>query len=60
MRLEEQRVQGIEAGRLAMLVGGAEHVDAVADVLDAHAAAGEAADIVQAQSGQLHQAAAAQ
>lgn len=34
MRLEEQGVQRLEAGRLAEFVGGRQHVDAVADALD--------------------------
>ncbi len=41
-------MQRVEAGRLAELVDGAEHVDAVADAFDGDAGAGEAPDIVEA------------
>lgn len=42
MRLEEQRVQRLEAGRLAEFVDCTEHVDTVADAFDGDAASGEA------------------
>src|SRR5690606_4083826 len=44
--LEEQRVERIEAGGLAVLVAGAENVHPVADVLDRNAPYGEAPDCV--------------
>ncbi|MGR9244068.1 hypothetical protein ACU8OH_35740 (plasmid) [Rhizobium leguminosarum] len=47
-------MQGFKACRLAELVGGAKHVDAIADTLDGNTAAGKTFDIEQAQCRDLH------
>src|SRR5690606_13161567 len=49
VRLEEERMKRLEAGRFPELVGGAEDVHAFADVFDGNAFAGEAPDVVQSQ-----------
>src|SRR5690606_8081478 len=49
MRLEEKRVQRLEAGRFAEFVGCAEDIHPVANALDRDASSAKAADIVQSQ-----------
>ncbi|MEI9982333.1 MAG: hypothetical protein WDN69_03420 [Aliidongia sp.] len=44
----------IETGRLAVFVGGAQNIDAIADPLDGDAASREAPDIVQAERCEFH------
>ena len=54
MGLEEQRVEGVEAGGLAVLVAGAKDVYTLGHAFDGDAAIAEAADIVEAERGELH------
>ena len=54
MRLEEQRMQRLEARRLAEFVSRAQYVDAVIDALDGDAAAGETLHVEQTQRRDLH------
>ena len=56
MRLKEQRMQRVEAGRFAVFVGGTQHVDAIGKAFDGDAFAGEAADVVEAERGEFHDA----
>ena len=49
MRLEEQRVERIETGRFAELVGGAKHVHAISNAFDGNAAAAKPFHVEKAQ-----------
>ena len=53
---EEQRLERLEEGRLAGLVGGGDQVEAVAEPVEAGGGAGEAADVGQADRAELHAA----
>ena len=60
VRLKEQRVQRLKAGGFAMLIGGAEHVDAFANAFDGNATTAEPLDVMQTQGVELHGAIASQ